>query len=471
MIGVARSVVLASTPLTAPSPQSPMIFSRQLLCSLLCVGALIAGATGSAFAKTPRFPTREEVRLDKSLYAKERRIEQLIVSAHLALQDQKRVEADFAVEQALSIDPTRIRTHYEAGILYRHESGQKAKHHLERYLSMEHDRGLHSWADAHTVLGEIEYEAYRSEPAIPEYVKHHLELAERHFLAAHEALYQHGNRGKLAVLEGRLFNVARARKDHAAALRYLYDQRAHNPLKPKPAESLHYEVRVLIDLKRPDEALTIAESLSSEGIVDGQGRLNLEALDNTFLIVECYRALGEYDLALQILGWLETTFTPEVEPGQPPPQPHPVLEYIFEKKANVHFSAGDYDKARDYQQRLYDLKPGDAMRMNNLAWTLTIASPADPDVLQKALRLSERAVLMQPNAAHLDTIAEIYLRLGRYHDALDAMNRALRLYPNDRYLLQQRSRILEAQGGFIAPGEGPTLRFERWAPPEGDVVL
>lgn len=81
--------------------------------------------------------------------------------------------------------------------------------------------------------------------------------------------------------------------------------------------------------------------------------------------------------------------------------------------------------------------------LNALAWYCATA-----DVyLEASLEAAQRAVEQEPeNAGILDTLAEVYFRLGRAKDALRTIDRALSLDPDDAYLHSQRERF-ESGGG------------------------
>jgi len=76
--------------------------------------------------------------------------------------------------------------------------------------------------------------------------------------------------------------------------------------------------------------------------------------------------------------------------------------------------------------------------LNSLAWFTAI----NDIYLPQAAVAAERAVELEPeNTSILDTLAEVYFRLGRVDDAIRVIGRALSLSPDDDYLKQQMGRF------------------------------
>jgi uncharacterized Ntn-hydrolase superfamily protein len=83
-------------------------------------------------------------------------------------------------------------------------------------------------------------------------------------------------------------------------------------------------------------------------------------------------------------------------------------------------------------------KDAAASGLNALAWFCATA-----DIyLEESLEAAKRAVDIEPdNASILDTLAEVYFRLGKKREALRIIDRALTLDPDDPYLKSQRERF------------------------------
>jgi uncharacterized Ntn-hydrolase superfamily protein len=80
----------------------------------------------------------------------------------------------------------------------------------------------------------------------------------------------------------------------------------------------------------------------------------------------------------------------------------------------------------------------DAEYLNNLAWFC-----ATQDLfLPVALEAAKRAVALQPDAPHiLDTLAEVYFRMGQPARALETIDTAIRLDPESPYYKEQKQRF------------------------------
>ena len=76
--------------------------------------------------------------------------------------------------------------------------------------------------------------------------------------------------------------------------------------------------------------------------------------------------------------------------------------------------------------------------LNALAWYCASADM----YLEESLQAARRAVGLEPdNSGILDTLAEVLFRMGRQQDALDAIEKAIALDPDDDYLKGQRERF------------------------------
>lgn len=112
-------------------------------------------------------------------------------------------------------------------------------------------------------------------------------------------------------------------------------------------------------------------------------------------------------------------------------------------------ASGDSTAARRERARVAEvlvrvLEEGvsDAGMLNSLAWFTAIHDL----YLDQALEAAALAVELEPeNANILDTLAEVYFRLGRVEEAIATMQRALDLEPEDAYLQGQLSRFRQGQ--------------------------
>ncbi len=68
--------------------------------------------------------------------------------------------------------------------------------------------------------------------------------------------------------------------------------------------------------------------------------------------------------------------------------------------------------------------------------------------LDKAAEAARKAVaISHDDPGILDTLAEVYYKMGNKSEALEAIGKALQKKPNDKYLLGQRAKFQKMQGG------------------------
>jgi tetratricopeptide (TPR) repeat protein len=84
--------------------------------------------------------------------------------------------------------------------------------------------------------------------------------------------------------------------------------------------------------------------------------------------------------------------------------------------------------------------PDSAMLNNNLAWLAARCGRR----LEEALHHAQRAVELEPNAAHLDTLAEVHFRLGNREKAIEYSQRAVSIDPGSDTLRKQLQRFRAA---------------------------
>jgi membrane associated rhomboid family serine protease len=115
--------------------------------------------------------------------------------------------------------------------------------------------------------------------------------------------------------------------------------------------------------------------------------------------------------------------------------------------------------------RLLEVESVPVLLLNNDAWTIATSREPTPEDLALALRLARRAVqatdFLDPNL--LDTLAEVYFQLGRDDEALDTIEQAIALRPDEPYYEEQRLRFL----GERAPDDRPAPP-DPSRPPPGD---
>jgi uncharacterized Ntn-hydrolase superfamily protein len=111
----------------------------------------------------------------------------------------------------------------------------------------------------------------------------------------------------------------------------------------------------------------------------------------------------------------------------------------YDEQGNTEAAALERQRIGETLQATLSRGDASASTLNALAWTC-----ATSDVyLEESLRAAERAVELEPeNANILDTLAEVHFRMGNADEALEVIDRALALAPDDGYLLGQRKRFL-----------------------------
>jgi uncharacterized Ntn-hydrolase superfamily protein len=93
-------------------------------------------------------------------------------------------------------------------------------------------------------------------------------------------------------------------------------------------------------------------------------------------------------------------------------------------------------------QRALDEGNMDAASLNGLAWMTATRDLFLPEALQAA----ERADELEPNSAEvLDTLAEVYWRMGEFDEAVRVGRRALDVSPGDAYLQSQLEKFEESR--------------------------
>ncbi len=94
------------------------------------------------------------------------------------------------------------------------------------------------------------------------------------------------------------------------------------------------------------------------------------------------------------------------------------------QEGNDFYADGQFEAAADAHRLAIDLDENHARAMNNLAWTLAYDLNRNHE---EALIWAQRSVELDPRANHLDTLALVYYKLGRFSEALDYYNRAIAL--------------------------------------------
>jgi hypothetical protein len=113
----------------------------------------------------------------------------------------------------------------------------------------------------------------------------------------------------------------------------------------------------------------------------------------------------------------------------------------------------DGDAAARYAARTARLPGISPDELNNYAWTIAISPEVTREELEAALLLAERAVVEthRLEATILDTLAEVQFGLGMDAAAVNTIDEAIALEPDDTYYQEQRRRF----AGERARGDRP----------------
>ena len=113
---------------------------------------------------------------------------------------------------------------------------------------------------------------------------------------------------------------------------------------------------------------------------------------------------------------------------------HRLLAMLYHEKGEISSAISSYEKA-------LTIDPTDAISMNNLAWIFA-TDKTDNIQLERALHLAEEAVAIDRSDIFLDTLAEIYFRMGRKNDAVSLIKEAINMdSPNIEYYKEQLKKF------------------------------
>ncbi len=108
---------------------------------------------------------------------------------------------------------------------------------------------------------------------------------------------------------------------------------------------------------------------------------------------------------------------------------------------------GDYAAAIVHLRRAVQADPDNAPLLNNLAWVMWKQSERDTTVLSEALQMAEKAVSLQPDTAvFLETRGQLYLKLGRYDQAIADLRRAINGIADDASIHAALAEAYEKTG-------------------------
>ena len=123
------------------------------------------------------------------------------------------------------------------------------------------------------------------------------------------------------------------------------------------------------------------------------------------------------------------------------------LVEVFRKRGAVQEAADLVKSCSEFYRAQIAELPDEAENYNNLAWLLANTGAH----LQEALKCSHKSLELQPDtAAYLDTLAEVYVRLGQPERAIEFQKQAVGLEPENLDLAGRLAKF-EAAARKVKP--------------------
>jgi len=129
-------------------------------------------------------------------------------------------------------------------------------------------------------------------------------------------------------------------------------------------------------------------------------------------------------------------------------------------------AAPDAETVARRAERLLAFDDAPPVLLNNQAWRIATSEEATPELLELAGKLAQRAVEAtdRRNPDLLDTLAEVYFQSGEHDRAVDVIDEAIALVPDEPYFREQRRRFTgDRDPADRPPPPDPGPR----SPPEG----
>ena len=218
------------------------------------------------------------------------------------------------------------------------------------------------------------------------------------------------------LTEAGLVNLKAGRVE--AALEYLAMARGMAPSYIRALRGLAAASAALGDTQTAVDALGRLRDLAT-----GDPETNLE-------VGRLYRSLGRSELALEAF---------ERALGS-----SPNLWQVQAEIGLAYYERRDFSRAAEAYRRALTLNPWDSRTMNNLAWMYA----EQGILLEDALGLSVRSLEITPDQPiYLDTLAEIYYRLGDRQLAVSLIRRAIAIDPQTDQYRNHLQKYLSALEG------------------------
>ena len=119
-------------------------------------------------------------------------------------------------------------------------------------------------------------------------------------------------------------------------------------------------------------------------------------------------------------------------------QAHTRFAELLERTGQVEVAHREHERVGQVLARTLQKGTEDAGMLNSLAWFTATRDLYLPEALEAA----KRAVALEPEDSNiLDTLAEVYFRMGNAQQAIEVESRASEMAPEDEYLKEQLVRF------------------------------
>lgn len=117
-----------------------------------------------------------------------------------------------------------------------------------------------------------------------------------------------------------------------------------------------------------------------------------------------------------------------------------ISETAFDDLSRYYKSKKDYDNLTALYRKILNTKKDDVSFLNSFAWTMAEINKN----LDEALEAAKKAVAFSnEDPGILDTLAEVYFKMGDYDSAVKTIDKAISKEPNDDYFKKQREKFSE----------------------------
>ncbi|MCD6352727.1 MAG: M48 family metalloprotease, partial [Proteobacteria bacterium] len=110
--------------------------------------------------------------------------------------------------------------------------------------------------------------------------------------------------------------------------------------------------------------------------------------------------------------------------------------------ADILLEKKEYHRAEPVYQQIIQVSPDNVAALNNLAWLYATSEDAEIRDKKRALTLAQKAAELKKEPCILDTLAEAYFINGKSEEALQAIEAAIALQPDNlKYYLKQKQKF------------------------------